>query len=70
MKRADNATRVQEFPDELIGHPAVPLDHAAAFGLLVALLPLARRTVERVDLEAPALFPLPVPGSDQRPSSI
>jgi len=56
MKRADKALRVREILDEIHPAPPVPLDHASAFQLLVAVLLSAQTTDERVNIVTPALF--------------
>jgi len=56
MKRAEKATRVQEILDEIYPTLPIPLDHADAFTLLVAVLLSAQTTDVRVNMVTPALF--------------
>ena len=56
MRRHERAQRIQSLLDEHVGEPAIPLDHADAFTLLVAVVLSAQCTDERVNLVTPALF--------------
>ncbi|MCB9887600.1 MAG: endonuclease III [Planctomycetes bacterium] len=56
MKRHDKAARIQAILDEHFPRPAVPLDHADPFTLLVAVLLSAQCTDARVNQVTPALF--------------
>ncbi|MCA8966765.1 MAG: endonuclease III, partial [Planctomycetes bacterium] len=56
MKRHDKAARIQAILDEHFPRPAVPLDHADPFTLLVAVLLSAQTTDARVNMVTPALF--------------
>lgn len=58
MKRAQKAMRILEQLDQLYPDPAVPLDHADPFTLLVSVLLSAQTTDERVNMVTPALFTL------------
>jgi endonuclease-3 len=58
MKRAQKALRILEQLDQLYPDPAVPLDHADPFTLLVSVLLSAQTTDERVNMVTPALFTL------------
>lgn len=56
MRRAEKAERIREILDRIHPAPPVPLNHASAFQLLVAVLLSAQTTDERVNLVTPALF--------------
>ena len=56
MKRAEKAERIQIILDELYPEVPVPLDHADAYTLLVAVLLSAQCTDVRVNLITPLLF--------------
>ncbi|MCX5745388.1 MAG: endonuclease III [Proteobacteria bacterium] len=56
MTRAERAARVLEILDRLMPSPAIPLDHADPFQLLVAVILSAQCTDARVNLITPALF--------------
>lgn len=58
MKRAQKAMRILEQLNQLYPDPAVPLDHADPFTLLVSVLLSAQTTDERVNMVTPALFTL------------
>jgi endonuclease-3 len=54
--RAERAERILQILDELYPNPPVPLDHADAFQLLVAVALSAQTTDARVNLVTPGLF--------------
>lgn len=54
--RKERAARILEILDVLVPAPAVPLEHADAFQLLVAVILSAQCTDARVNLVTPALF--------------
>jgi len=56
--RAERAERILQILDELYPNPPVPLDHADAFQLLVAVALSAQTTDARVNLVTPGLFKL------------
>ena len=56
MKRADKARKIQAILEEIYPEVSVPLDHADAYTLLVAVLLSAQCTDERVNRTTPALF--------------
>ena len=56
MKRDEKAQRIRGILDELFLDPPIPLDHADAFTLLVAVVLSAQTTDARVNLVTPALF--------------
>ncbi len=58
MKRAEKADRILRILDDLYPEPPIPLDHADAFSLLVAVLLSAQCTDERVNMVTPGLFAL------------
>ena len=56
MTRAARAARIMAILDEKFPAPAIPLDHADAFQLLVAVMLSAQCTDARVNQVTPALF--------------
>lgn len=56
MKRAEKAERIRLQLRELYPEPAIPLDHADPFTLLVAVMLSAQTTDARVNMVTPALF--------------
>lgn len=56
MDRQTRAAKVIAQLDELIPAPAIPLDHADAFQLLIAVILSAQCTDARVNMVTPALF--------------
>ncbi len=56
MTRAEKAVRIQRTLDELFPEVPIPLDHADAYTLLVAVLLSAQCTDERVNQVTPHLF--------------
>lgn len=56
MTRAEKAERIRAILDELYPEVPIPLDHADAFTLLVAVVLSAQCTDARVNLVTPALF--------------
>ena len=56
MKRQDKADRIGELLDELYPDPPVPLDHASAYQLVVAVALSAQTTDKKVNEVTPALF--------------
>jgi len=56
MTRAEKAARIQRTLDELFPEVPIPLDHADAYTLLVAVLLSAQCTDERVNQVTPHLF--------------
>ncbi len=56
MKRADKAVRIQQTLETLYPRPPIPLDHADAFQLLVAVVLSAQTTDKKVNEVTPALF--------------
>jgi endonuclease-3 len=56
MKKAEKAERIQKTLDELYSEVPIPLDHADAFTLLIAVLLSAQTTDARVNIVTPALF--------------
>ena len=56
MARTDKATRIQNILDDLYPETPIPLDHADAYTLLVAVLLSAQCTDARVNLVTPGLF--------------
>jgi endonuclease-3 len=55
-KRAERAQRIMTILDEHFPAPAIPLDHADPYQLLVAVVLSAQCTDARVNLVTPALF--------------
>jgi endonuclease-3 len=58
MTRAQRAERVGQILDELYPEPAIPLDHADPFTLLVAVMLSAQSTDKKVNEITPGLFAL------------
>jgi len=56
MKRAEKAERIQAVLEEFYPEIPIPLDHADAFTLLVAVLLSAQTTDVRVNMVTPELF--------------
>src|SRR5688572_15277058 len=56
MKLAEKITRIQETLDRLIPEVPIPLAHADAFTLLVAVVLSAQTTDKKVNEVTPALF--------------
>jgi endonuclease-3 len=56
VTRAEKAARIQQILDDLYPQTPIPLDHADAFTLLVAVVLSAQCTDARVNLVTPALF--------------
>ena len=56
MTRAEKAARIQQILDQLYPETPIPLEHADAFTLLVAVVLSAQCTDARVNLVTPALF--------------
>lgn len=56
MKRADKAARIVEILARLYPEPPIPLEHADAFTLLVAVVLSAQTTDKKVNQVTPALF--------------
>ncbi|MDB4972971.1 MAG: endonuclease [Myxococcaceae bacterium] len=56
MNKRDKAERIRAQLDQLYPAPPVPLDHADAFSLLVAVMLSAQTTDARVNMVTPALF--------------
>lgn len=56
ISKRDKAARVHAILDDLFPVPAIPLDHADPFTLLVAVVLSAQCTDARVNLVTPALF--------------
>lgn len=56
ISKRDKAARVHAILDDLFPAPAIPLDHADPFTLLVAVVLSAQCTDARVNLVTPALF--------------
>jgi endonuclease-3 len=58
MKRSEKAARIRAQLKELYPDPPIPLDHADAFTLLIAVLLSAQCTDKKVNEVTPALFAL------------
>ena len=56
MKRSDKALKILGILEELYPEPAIPLDHADSFQLLVAVVLSAQTTDKKVNEVTPALF--------------
>jgi len=56
VNRQERADKILEILDRLMPAPAIPLDHADPFQLLVAVILSAQCTDARVNLVTPALF--------------
>ncbi|MBA3542078.1 MAG: endonuclease III [Deltaproteobacteria bacterium] len=56
LDRKTRAARILAILDELVPAPAIPLDHADPFQLLIAVILSAQCTDARVNLVTPALF--------------
>lgn len=56
MRRADKAGRIAAILEDLYPEPPIPLEHADAFTLLVAVVLSAQTTDKKVNQVTPALF--------------
>jgi len=70
MRKTERATRAQAILDDLYPDPPIPLDHADAYTLLVAVLLSAQCTDARVNTVTPALFALADTPEDMAEQSV
>src|SRR5688500_1977371 len=56
MNRREKAAHIQDTLDRMYPEPEVPVDHAAAYTLLIAVLLSAQCTDKRVNQTTPLLF--------------